>query len=267
LADLSADGKVHAGWGKDKTVRVVEVATGKAICQVSSKDLLAGCDLSRDGSLLLLRTVERDHRGRGDPDVKLQVWNTRTGKAISTLPGHKGMLSGGGVFSPDGTRIATVGYMDKTILVGEVATGREVYRFNVDDGGIWRVAFSPDGRTLVGGGISRAIRRELSPAIRRWDLTTGKEMPRMNDKLILEKHEYGVRALGLLPDGKRLITTDALGMVYFWEMNTGKLLLAVKAHQSGVYFLAVSADGKILLTKGATSALVWDLESLLRRKA
>jgi hypothetical protein len=49
-------------------------------------------------------------------------------------------------------------------------------------------------------------------------------------------------------------------------MNTGNLLLSIKAHQSRAYFVAVSADGKILLTKGATTALVWDLESLLKRK-
>src|SRR5262249_27119296 len=259
LGDLSADGKVLAGWGKEKTVELVRVATGKTIRQISYADEAAVCKLSPDGSLLLLGTIKPDNRLSGtEHDVKLQLWNVRTGKALSTLTGHKGMLWGGGTFSPNGKRIATIGLKDKTIRLWEAATGREVYQFKLDNWDIGRVAFSADGRTLVGAG--------LSPSIRRWDLATGKELPPLTGKLLQEKHASGIYALGFLPDGQTLITTDNFGMVYFWEMATGKLRLALNAHRFRVSFLAVSADGKILLTRGATTALVWDVESLLKRR-
>src|SRR5262249_39264784 len=48
-----------------------------------------------------------------------------------------------------------------------------------------RVAFSADGRTLVGAGLSASIRR--------WDLATGKELPPLTGKLLQQKHETSLK--------------------------------------------------------------------------
>jgi WD40 repeat protein len=70
--------------------------------------------------------------------------------------------------------------------------------------------------------------------------------------------------LVVTPDGKTLIATDNFGNVFFWEVATGTLRLEWKAHQSRVNQLAISADGKVLLTRGATTALTWDVAELLK---
>jgi WD40 repeat protein len=81
---------------------------------------------------------------------------------------------------------------------------------------------------------------------------------------VKEKHASGVYGLVFTPDGNTLITTDNFGTVFFWDVATGSLRLEWKAHQFRVSQLAISADGKVLLTRGATTALTWDVAELLK---
>jgi WD40 repeat protein len=258
LAALSTDGKVLAGWVKDKTVVIFAFDTGKTICRIGYAGVPDLCNLSPDGSVLLLGTHTED---RNVPiikaDVKLELWDTKTGKPLSTLPGHKGLLWGRGTFSPDGRRVATLGQQDKTIRVWEIATGKESQQFETGKRGVWRVAFSSDGRILYGSGLDGKVRI--------WDLSNAKELPPMPDEQLSEKHKTGLYALLLLPDEKTIVTTDTFGSIFFWDVATGKLRLELKAHQSRVSVLALSSDGKTLLTHGATTALVWDVGTVLRK--
>jgi WD40 repeat protein len=64
------------------------------------------------------------------------------------------------------------------------------------------------------------------------------------------------------PDGTGLFVADERGEVVLWDTTTGNVKLRWKAHGDGVWFLAVSADGKVLLTKGVTTTLVWDVNRL-----
>jgi WD40 repeat protein len=255
LADLSADGKILAGWARKNAVELVHTETGKTITQIPYEAETGFCVFSPDGDLLLGTRKPENGNPLTEVDVNLQLWSVKTGKRLAALAGHKGTLWGEGTFSPDGKRLATVGWADNTIRLWDAATGKELHKFNLDKADVWRVAFSPDGSTLAGAGLSESIRR--------WDLTTGKELPPLTSPVMEKKHDSGVFALTFLPDGKTLITTDNHGKVYFWELPTGKLLRELDAHR---FRVSVPADGKTLLTRGATNALVWDVPGLLGRK-
>jgi WD40 repeat protein len=256
LAALSTDGKVLAGWEKDKTVEIFAFDTGKASCKIGCTGVPDLCNLSPDGSVLLLGTHTEDRKVPiFKADVKLELWDAKTGKPLATLAGHRGMLSGRDTFSPDGKRVATIGQQDKIIRVWEIATGKESQQFETGKRGVWRVAFSSDGRILYGSGLDGKVRI--------WDLSNDKELPRMPDEQLAEKHKTGLYALLLLPDERTIVTTDTFGSIFFWDVATGKLRLELKAHQSRVSVLALSSDGKTLLTHGETTALVWDVATLL----
>jgi hypothetical protein len=60
------------------------------------------------------------------------------------------------------------------------------------------------------------------------------------------------------------IPSVSFGKAYVWERDTGRLLRKWQAHQFRVSRLALSANGKVLLTRGASTALVWDLDGLLQ---
>jgi WD40 repeat protein len=191
----------------------------------------------------------------GDEDLKL--WEVSTVKYLGQFKGHPGLLWSV-AFSPDSKVLATIGHHDGTIRLWDTATRRERHRFKNEreTGALWLVAFSPDAKTFAAGGTYGAIQL--------WDVTTGKELPSLSGPLVEEKHQSGVYALHFTPDGKTLVASDNFGKVFFWDIASGRLRLEWKAHQFRVSQLALSADGNILVSKGATTALVWDVSALLK---
>jgi WD40 repeat protein len=79
----------------------------------------------------------------------------------------------------------------------------------------------------------------------------------------------GIRQVAFSPDGERLLTAGADGMVKLWELDTGQELGAFKFEPTrygirGVINAAFSPDGKQLaaLTEGPESmARVWEIET------
>jgi WD40 repeat protein len=160
--------------------------------------------------------------------------------------------------SPDSKILATVGHHDSTIRLWDVATQRELHQFKNENktGAIWLVAFSPDAKTLATGGTYSAIQL--------WDVASGKELPKLSNPQIKEKHQSGIYALLFTPDDNTLIATDNFGKIFLWDKATGRLKHELKAHQFRVSRLALSANGKVLVSLGATTAIVWDMSSLLQ---
>ena len=74
------------------------------------------------------------------------------------------------------------------------------------DGGKWRLAFSPDGKTLAGGTSRESLLL--------WDVATGREL----------LHFYGGVAAAFAPDGRSLVSVNALGRVHRWAAGTNRLL-------------------------------------------
>ncbi|KAJ7481856.1 hypothetical protein FB451DRAFT_1085539 [Mycena latifolia] len=96
---------------------------------------------------------------------KLQIWDSRTGEALSgILTAHKGSIKCAS-FSPLKGRIATGGE-DRTLCVMDIETGKVVLPpWKAHARLITAVAYSPDGRYIVSGGSDSKVRV--------WDAETG----------------------------------------------------------------------------------------------
>jgi RNA polymerase sigma factor (sigma-70 family) len=128
-----------------------------------------------------------------------------------------------------------------------------VRRFEGHTDGVMAVAFSPDGKRVLSGGVCYGDR---DPTVRLWEVSTGKEL------LKLEGHTEGVYSLAFLPGGKKAVSGGADGTVRVWDLDGGKELNRYEGHEGTVYGLDVTRDGKLMLTGGEDSTVrLWDLKT------
>jgi WD40 repeat protein len=98
----------------------------------------------------------------------IQVWDVDTGKKRTMNP----VLTACGcsmAFVPGSQSLATP-QLDNTISFWDVASGREVRRLTFAEGAPCAFVFTPDGKTMIGGGP------EHNPVVHMWDASTGKDL-------------------------------------------------------------------------------------------
>jgi WD40 repeat protein len=272
FAVISSNGKLLATRnGKDSAVRVWETTTGKQLLEVRHDRFNPGLAFSPDGRVLFVGSLDgKVHRWEVATSNQLLPLSVgqRPVEAIAASPDGKLLAAAGGgepirlwdlaadrlrveligrsapdmslAFSPDGKMLVTLTGYDSPRL-WDAATGK-VIRLLGPFGTC--AAFSPAGGTVAIG---------CGAHVRRWDLKTGKELPR------LKVHREGVTSLSFSPDGAFLAAASGYNTIRIWDQAGGKELVANRGSEAPVKCLAFAPDGKTLATGGMDSQLrVWD---------
>jgi WD40 repeat protein/tRNA A-37 threonylcarbamoyl transferase component Bud32 len=159
----------------------------------------------------------------------------------------------GMAFSPDGTRLATVGCNTvggyQTVRLWDARTGQHLLDLKGRQAAdVSAVAFSPDGTRLATPNWDHTARL--------WDARTGQQL------LELKGHTGAVYGVAFSPDGTRLATAGADKTARLWDTRTGSQLREFQGHTGAVYRVAFSPDGTRLATASEDkTALLWDAKT------
>ncbi|MFM9448009.1 caspase, EACC1-associated type [Streptomyces acidiscabies] len=180
-----------------KTVRLWNLTAN------SRTDILTGAPssvtmaFSPRGDLLATAAGLAANQDYGNP---IRLWNTSTGKLVTTLTGFgNGVQSM--VFTPDG----------KTLAAGAAGSPGTVRLWNVTTGKVtatlaagYVITLSPDGRTLA---TSSEFAADHKASL--WDITTGKRIAALAEG----------RPLGFSGDGELLALMDSSSTVQLWRIS------------------------------------------------
>ncbi|MDD5168593.1 MAG: caspase family protein [Syntrophales bacterium] len=173
------------------------------------------------------------------------LWDVRTGKEIRKFGEGSSFC-----FSPDGKQILSGGGVDHTLRLWETETGKEVRKIYHPEGGyegIYRVAFSVDGRQALAG--------YRDGTIKIWDVSGKGD----NYQRILGGTTQSLMAMALSGDGRHALTGGEKGTIALWDLQAGKVLRTQKL-ENEISSLSFSPQGQDFIAGAGEDVTVWDTE-------
>jgi WD40 repeat protein len=232
---LAPDG-LTAAVVQNGCVRVLDVATGKAVCKIAAEPLFLA--FTPDGKGLVTSAYL----------AAPVLWDAATGQQIRSFDapcGERTWLAG---FSPDGKTLALITGQwneDGSVLLLDVASGKPLRQGAGHANSVTCAAFAPGGKLLASGSADRTVRL--------WDVATAKELK------CLDGHAAPVSAVAFGPGGKLLASSSADGKTLVWDA-AGKQVARLDGPEGGALALAFSADGKTLTAGGKEGTVeVWSV--------
>lgn len=189
---------------------VKEIMSKRTVSEARTREV-SSASFSPDGRTIAI--IFKDWPiDKSERHLNIELWDVNTGERTQILKGHTDEIFSI-AFSPDSRTLAS-GSKDKTIRLWDANTGQHKQTFTdqdwIDDqfdevGRVWKVTFSPDGRTLASG--------MWRGPIHLWDIATGEK------KKTLTGHTRGVQHLLFSEDGRTLVSTSGDQTVLVWDLT------------------------------------------------
>jgi WD40 repeat protein len=244
---FTPDGMILAAAGgntDDFAIHLWKVASDQSLGTLDGHTgIVWGVALSPDGQMLASVS--------SDKTAKIWDWRNRTLLKSLDFPGEVSSVS----FSPDGQTLAVGGVDEPQNQIQNAA----IWTFSV---GSWKpilkfpeylnitaMAYSPDGRWLVGGGTSRNVQV--------WQASDAASLFTFN-------HAHQVSKIAISPDSSTVATATCEttvndlcmeGGVWLWDLRTGRLIQKLKGFPDVVESVAFSVDGSSLIAASRDGTL------------
>ena len=152
-------------------------------------------------------------------DKTLKVWDLETGRALRTLEGHSGYVTGVAV-TPDGRRAVSASW-DNTLKVWDLETGRALRTLEGhSDFCLWRGGDA--GREAGGFRVLGQHAEGVGPGHRPRAAHAGRPL------------WIWVNGVAVTPDGKRAVSASEDKTLKVWDLESGRALRTLEGHSDCV---------------------------------
>jgi len=182
--------------------------------------------------------------GGGDKTVRL--WECARQRLLAKFEGHTESVCSV-AFSPDGTFVASAAGKsnDSVIRLWECAKQQLFAKF--DAGLIRSIAFSPNGKFIVLGGVDTNIKI--------WENETQKLS-------VLPVRHANVNIIAFSPDGRFVVSAGIGTTIRLWKFENWQLLATLEGHANTVNSVAFSPDNKIIAAGSADRTVcLWECKT------
>ena len=239
----------HAGFSADSLRLITVSCEGKGHCRVldsTSGKLVAEHPLEAQlimwaavlpcGTKIVFREVKDK-----DSANQMVLFDLAKKARIAVFACAEGRWT---TVSPDGKTLAVADGEGVRLL--ELATGKELRRWKQRSDS--HAVFSADGKRLAWSGFDN-VRGIAFP----WLVEVAGGDPR---RLGLPTNHFSAPCF--TPDGKALVVLEAGGVPEWRDLETGKAIRPLPAHNGSVREIRALADGKHLLSRDHNRSLLWD---------
>lgn len=205
---------------------------------------------SPDGSQLVTGSGG-EHAGSAD------LWDIQSGRHVLGPLQHSRAVSTVSLSGRETIATGTGLYFGLQSKLWSARDGRVISSLTGVDDEVSAVAFSPDGQTLLTGGVGGDVRQ--------WDARTGVEkdprLPHEKLKILSIRFSHDGRTIMVGGRDTSLVGGRAslAGMVHFWDARTGEPMGKPIRLNDEVWSLDLSPDGQFLATVSRSrNVLLWD---------
>jgi serine/threonine protein kinase len=232
-AAISPDGKWIAAGYFDGKVRVWDAAKRDPRVLPAHTLQVLGLVFTPDSTQLFSSST----------DNAAKLWDVSTGKLKHAYEGHpKGAMCA--ALDPAG-KLGAVGSASTEIKVWDLSSSREPRLIPIGQEACLRIAFMPDGKSVVAGVKNEVLLFDLLTATPR----------------VFGSHNENVRGLTVSPNGRWIASTSEHDALRIWDAVNGTLVETIP-HENSFYAVQFTPNSNQLAAGcGNFQLRLWDLKS------